>query len=56
MSEIEILIQEVARVALEDSATMRRIAHELDVHDEELQKLAAYLNSLLGETNETDET
>jgi hypothetical protein len=49
MSEVALLIQEVARVALEDPATLRRIGHELDVTDEELEKLADYLNSLLGE-------
>ena len=47
MSDLDILIQEVARIALEDDATMRRIGHELDVSDEELQRVAQYLNNLL---------
>jgi hypothetical protein len=50
MSDIDLMIQEVARIALEDLATLRRIGHELDVTDEELENLADYLNSLLGET------
>ena len=29
MSELQILIQEIARIALEDEATTQRIAHEL---------------------------
>lgn len=51
MSDLQILIQEIARIALEDDATMRRIGHELDVSDEELQRVGQYLNSLLDETN-----
>jgi hypothetical protein len=47
MSDLEILVQEVARIALEDDATMRRIGHELDVSDEELQRVAHYLNKIL---------
>jgi len=50
MSDIDLMIQEVARIALEDLATLHRIGHELDVTDEELENLADYLNSLLGET------
>jgi len=50
MSEIDLLMQEVARIALEDKATLSRIGHELDVTDEELEDLAKYLNSLLGES------
>ena len=53
MSDLQILIQEIARIALEDDATMRRIGHELDVSDEELQRVGQYLNSLLDETNPT---
>lgn len=45
----EILIQEIARIALEDDHTLRRIGHELDVSDEELKRIADYLNSLLKE-------
>jgi len=50
MSDINLLIQEVARIALEDKAILRHIGHELDITDEELENLADYLNSLLGET------
>lgn len=51
MSDLEILIQEIARVALEDKATALRIGHELDVSDEELERVAGYLNSLLDPTD-----
>jgi len=53
MSDLQILIEEIARIALEDEATTQRIAHELDVSDEELQRVAGYLNSLLDPTNPT---
>jgi len=51
MSDLQILIQEIARIALEDSATAQRIGYELDVSDEELQRVAGYLNSLLDATD-----
>jgi len=51
MSDLHILIQEVARIALEDDATMRRIGHELGVSEEELQRVGQYLNSLLDPSN-----
>jgi hypothetical protein len=51
MSDLDILIQEIARIALEDDATMRRIGHELDVSDEELQRAGQYLNSMLDPSN-----
>lgn len=54
MSDLNILIQEVARIALEDEATTRRIAHELGETEEELQRVAGYLNSLLDPTNPTN--
>jgi hypothetical protein len=47
MSDLDILIQEIARIALEDSDTLRRIGHELDVSDEELQRVGQHLNALL---------
>ena len=53
MSDLQILIQEIARIALEDEATTRRIAHELGETEEELQRVAGYLNSLLDLTNPT---
>jgi hypothetical protein len=51
MSDLQILIQEVARIALEDDATMRRIGHELGINEEELQRVGQYLNSLLDPSN-----
>ena len=51
MSELQILIQEIARIALEDEATTQRIAHELGETEEKLQRVAGYLNSLLDPTN-----
>jgi hypothetical protein len=51
MSDLQILIQEVARIALEDDATMRRIGHELGITQEELQRVGQYLNSLLDPSN-----
>ena len=51
VNDLEITIQEIARIALEDDATMRRIGHELDISDEELQRIGQYLNSMLDETN-----
>lgn len=50
MSDLDILIQEIARIALEDEATTQRIAHELGETEEELQRVAGYLNSLLDPT------
>ena len=50
MSDLDILIQEIARIALEDEATTQRIAHELSETEEELQRVAGYLNSLLDPT------
>ena len=54
MSELQILIQEIARIALEDEATTQRIAHELGETEEKLQQVAGYLNSLLDPTNPTE--
>jgi len=51
MSDLQILIQEVARIALEDEATTKRVAHELGETEERLQRVAGYLNSLLDPTN-----
>jgi len=51
MSDLDITIQEVARIALEDDATLRRIGHELGMSEEELQRVGQYLNSLLDPSN-----
>jgi hypothetical protein len=47
MKEMQIVIEEVARVALEDAEMSSRIGHELGVDQEELNKIYAYLESLL---------
>lgn len=51
MSDLQILIEEIARIALEDEATTQRIAHELGETEEKLQRVAGYLNSLLDPTD-----
>ena len=56
MSDLQIVIQEIARVALEDEHTRNRIGHELDLSEEELLRVGAYLNSLLDPTEPTDLT
>jgi len=50
MSDLQILIQEIARIALEDGVTIKRIAYELGETEEKLQKVGGYLNSLLDPT------
>ena len=47
MKSMQTLIEEVARIALEDNETLSNIARELGVDQEELQHLGAYLNSLV---------
>ena len=42
-----VVIEEVARVALEDLEMRSRIGHELDLSDEELIKVLQYLESLV---------
>ena len=49
MSDMTIVLMEIARIALEDEATFNRIGHELDLSDEELNKVRAYV-ALEGET------
>ena len=43
MSDTQILIHEVARIALQDGVMTEHLARELDIHVEELQQLGAYL-------------
>jgi hypothetical protein len=43
MSDINILLMEIARIALEDDGIYHRIAHELDLSDEELDKVRTYV-------------
>jgi hypothetical protein len=39
MDNINILLMEIARIALEDDGMYIRIAHELDLSDEELDRV-----------------
>jgi len=43
MSNIDLITREVARIALQNAAMTEYIGKELDMHEEELQQLAAYL-------------
>jgi hypothetical protein len=44
--EMQIYIEEIARVALEDTKIKSYIGHELDLSDEELDRVLAYLEVL----------
>ena len=46
MNELDIIIQEVARIALEDANIRNYIGHELDLADEELDRVMAHLDKL----------
>lgn len=50
MSDIQILIMEVCRLALQDDGMFMRIAYELDITDEELNKVLDYVK---GEEHDT---
>ena len=52
MSDLKILIEEIARVALEDADIRNYIGHELDVSDEELMRVFDYLSSMLEKSND----
>lgn len=43
MSDIQILLMEIARIALEDQGMYLRIAHELDLSDEELDMVRKHV-------------
>ena len=47
--EMEITIQEVARIALEDPEMRSRIGHELDLSEHYLEMLHKFLESYLDE-------
>ena len=47
MSDLQILIEEVARIALESQEMRRHIGHELGASDEELEKAFQYLDAQL---------
>ena len=46
-NERQIIIEEVARIALEDKDYREYVAHELDLSDEEMEKTYSYLVKLL---------
>ena len=54
MTNLQILIEEVARIALEDVDMRSRIGHELDASDEELERAFQHLESKLNEGAEHD--
>ena len=43
--EMQVFIEEVARVALEEYDIRERVAHELGVDEEELQEVLAHLEA-----------
>jgi hypothetical protein len=47
MNDIQVVIEEVARIALENERRMSLIAHELGLDIQELEQVRDYLNSLL---------
>lgn len=47
MKEIQITIEEVARIALEDAEMSARIGHELDLSDEWLEQVYQVLEEKL---------
>ena len=49
MTDLQILIEEVARIALEDQGMRDHIGHELDASDEELELAFQYLENKLNE-------
>lgn len=49
MKELQIVIEEVARIALEDQYIRYHIGHELDLSDEYLVEVHEYLESMLNE-------
>jgi|LakMenE18May11ns_1017448.scaffolds.fasta_scaffold9939343_4 hypothetical protein len=46
-NERQIIIEEVARIALEDKDYREYVAHELDLSNEEMEKTYVYLVKLL---------
>lgn len=49
MSEMQITIEEVARIALEDAEIRARVGHELDLSDEWLEQVYQVLEKKLNE-------
>jgi hypothetical protein len=53
--ELMTLIEEIARVALEDQKCFRYIKHELDATTEDLDKAYFYLEAKLNKENKDDQ-
>ena len=49
LKEVQVEIEEIARVALEDPEMRSRIGHELDLCDEYLEMLHKFLESYLNQ-------
>lgn len=49
MSDLDILINEVARIALQNNAMTDHVSKLLDIDPNELQKLSAYLEQTLND-------
>ena len=43
--DMYVVLVEIARIALEDEATFNRIGHELDLSDEELNRVREFVAS-----------
>ena len=52
--KMQVLIEEVARVALEEWDIRERVAHELGVDEEELQEVLAHLEAKLFPNKESE--
>ena len=49
MNEMQVTIEEIARIALEDLEMRSRIGHELDLSDEWLEQIFQVLENKLSE-------
>ena len=45
MSDLDILVSEIARVALQDSAFRMHIAEFLDISDDEIDRVKSFLDA-----------
>jgi len=52
--EMQVLVEEVARVALEEYDIRERVAHELGVDEEELQEVLAHLEAKIFPNNTSE--
>ena len=51
-TEYQVVVEEVARIALEDRDYRNYLSHELDLSDDEMEKTYKYLCSLTGYPSE----